>query len=288
MGMARWFRPPGRTLAVFLCLMLVLGGALGWLGWQWLKQDRALEGQRRQDRLELAADRMAMALQGDLADLDAYLSSTPGNGAKDPPEGVLSVRATRQAFDAFPAGRLLFYPLIPKAEEPAASAFAAGEALEFRRNDPAGAAAAFRALTRSPDPGLRAGAWLRLGRALRKLGRHEEALLAYDEMARLGRTPVLGLPADLVAQVARGSVLEATGKRDELTKASFAPAIGPLERPLDPARVRPGNSIGGKRRGGSGPDLRPSGNKTRSRWRRPPNRSTASGKASLIREGGGS
>ena len=56
MGLALWLRPPGRTLAVFLCLMLVLGGALGWLGWQLLKQDRALEGQRVQERLELAAD----------------------------------------------------------------------------------------------------------------------------------------------------------------------------------------------------------------------------------------
>jgi len=52
MGLALWLRPPGRTLAVFLCLMLVLGGALGWLGWQLLKQDRALEGQRMQERLE--------------------------------------------------------------------------------------------------------------------------------------------------------------------------------------------------------------------------------------------
>ncbi len=48
MGLALWLRPPRRTLAVFLCLMLVLGGALGWLGWKLLKQDRALEGQRIQ------------------------------------------------------------------------------------------------------------------------------------------------------------------------------------------------------------------------------------------------
>ena len=59
MGLALWFRPPRRTLTVFLCLILVLGGALGWLGWRLLKQDRALEGQRLQERLELAADHMA-------------------------------------------------------------------------------------------------------------------------------------------------------------------------------------------------------------------------------------
>jgi uncharacterized membrane protein (UPF0136 family) len=31
MWLALWLQPPRRTLAVFLCLMLVLGGALGWL-----------------------------------------------------------------------------------------------------------------------------------------------------------------------------------------------------------------------------------------------------------------
>ena len=74
MGLALWLRPPGRTLAVFLCLMLVLGGALGWLGWQLLKQDRALEGQRVQESLELAADHMAAALQQNLTDLEAISS----------------------------------------------------------------------------------------------------------------------------------------------------------------------------------------------------------------------
>jgi len=33
MRLALWLRPLSRTLAVFLCLMFILGGALGWLGW---------------------------------------------------------------------------------------------------------------------------------------------------------------------------------------------------------------------------------------------------------------
>jgi signal transduction histidine kinase len=198
--------------------MLVLGGALGWLGWQWLKQDRALEGQRLKERLELAADHMAVALQQDLMDLEGYLGFVPGPGAKKPPVGVLVLQGTKRAVNAYPPGRLLYYPAISEGEEPTAAIFAAGEALEYQRNDPAKAVALFRELARSPDPLVRAGAWLRLGRNLRKIGRPEEALQAYNELVRFGRTPVLGLPAELLAREARGTVLEAIGKREELLK----------------------------------------------------------------------
>jgi len=218
MGLALWLRPPRRTLAVFLCLMLVLGGALGWLGWKLVKQDRALEGQRMQERLELAVDHMAAALQQSLTDLESYLSFVPSPGAKEPPDGVMVLQVTKRTVNAFPPGCLLYYPVIPDGEEPPAATFVAGETLEYQRNDPAKAAEVFRGLARSPDPGVHAGALLRLGRNLRKTGRHEEALQAYGELAQLGRTTVLGLPAELMAREARGTVLEAIGKREELRK----------------------------------------------------------------------
>ncbi|MDD8026988.1 MAG: HAMP domain-containing sensor histidine kinase [Acidobacteriota bacterium] len=216
MGITRWLRPPGRTLAVFLCLMLVLAGALSWLGWQWLRQDRALEGQRFRDRLELAVDQMAVAMQRDLTELEGYLGFVSGPGAKAPPDGIWIMQGTKSAVDAFPIGGLLYFSTLPDAAEPSAAVFAAGEALEHQRNDPAKAAAVFRELARSPEAGVRAGAWLRLGRNLRKIGRPEEALRVYDELARLGATPVLGLPAELLAREARGSVFEAMGRGREL------------------------------------------------------------------------
>jgi signal transduction histidine kinase len=218
MRLALWFQPPRRTLAVFLCLMFVLGGALGWLGWQLLKQDRALEGQRVQERLELAADHMATALQHSLTDLESYLSFVPSPGAKEPPDGVMVLLVAERTVNAYPPDRLLYYPVIPDGEEPPAATFVAGETLEYQRNDPAKAAEVFRELARSPDPGVRAGALLRLGRNLRKTGRNEEALQVYGELAQLGRTCVLGLPAELMAREARGTVLEAIGKREELRK----------------------------------------------------------------------
>jgi len=127
MGLAHWLRPPRRTLAVFFGLMLVLGGALGWLGWQWLKQDRALEGQRLQESLELAADQMAAALQQSLTDLESVMSFVPSPGAKEPPDGVLVLRVTKSNVGAYPSGVLLYYPVIPDAVEPTAATFAAGE-----------------------------------------------------------------------------------------------------------------------------------------------------------------
>jgi len=215
-ALASWLRPPRRTLAVFLCLMLVLGAALGWLGWQLLKQDRALEGQRMQERLELAADGVAAALQQSLTDLESYLSFVPGPGKKKPPDGVLVLQGTKRAVDAFPPGGLLYYPVLPDGAEPPDATFAAGETLEYRRDDPAKAAEVFRELARSPNPGVRAGALMRLGRNLRKIGRHEEALRAYGELAQLGQTRVSGLPAELTAREARCTVFETIGKREEL------------------------------------------------------------------------
>ncbi len=216
MRLGLWLQPAGRTLAVFLCLMLVLGGALGWLGWQLLKQDRALEGQRIQERLELAADHMAAALQQSLTDLESYLSFIPSPGAKEPPDGVLVLQVKNRTLKAYPPGRLLYYPAIPEGKEPPAATFIAGEILEYQHDDPAKAVELFSKLARSPDPGVRAGALLRLGRNLRKIGRPEEALQAYDELSRLGQTSVLGMPAELMASESRGTVLEAIGRREEL------------------------------------------------------------------------
>src|SRR5439155_3738450 len=42
--------------------MLVLAASLSWLGWRLLKQDRALESQRIQERLDNAADLIAASL----------------------------------------------------------------------------------------------------------------------------------------------------------------------------------------------------------------------------------
>lgn len=219
MGFFLWLRPPGRTLALFLCLMLVLGSALGWLGWQFLKQDRALEKQRLQERLELAADQMAAALQQSITDLEKFLNFVPDSKTKELPDGVVALNVTKHTIITSPSGRLLFYPMIQNDEEPPFEVFAPGEILEFQHNNPANAVEFFQKLARSKDPGVRAGALLRLGRNLRKTGRYEDALETYSELAQLGQITVEdGLPAEMMAQVARITVLETIGRQEELRK----------------------------------------------------------------------
>jgi signal transduction histidine kinase len=220
MWFARWFQPPRRTLAVFLCLMLVLGCALGWLGRQLLQQDRALEKQRLQVRLELAANRIAATLQGRLLELEAFLNLDPVTGGKVPPEGVVILALSEQAIQVYPPNRLLYYPKIPDAQEPPDDVFAEGEMLEYRRIDPVAAAAAFRRMAQSANPAVRAGALLRMGRNLRKAGRNDEALQTYAELEKLGAIPVLGLPAELQAMEARCTLLMILGKHEELHQAA--------------------------------------------------------------------
>ena len=50
---------PRKVQALFLAVTLLFAGALGWLGWRLLQQDRALARQRRLEQLEAAADRVS-------------------------------------------------------------------------------------------------------------------------------------------------------------------------------------------------------------------------------------
>ena len=214
--LARWFRPPRRTLTVFLCLMTVLGSALGWLGWRVIERDRLAEQGRLQERLELATDHISTALQASLADLDRRLTAGADLAPGDLPDGVVVLRATPRSLTVLPDSSLLFQPTGPAYDEPAAAVFAEAERLEFRNNNPTAASEVFRKLAQSPRPDVRAGALARLGRTLRKAGRAEAALASYDELAQLGATPAFGLPAALAASEARCSVLQAMGRTDEL------------------------------------------------------------------------
>ena len=216
MLLAQWFRPPRRTLVVFLCLMLVLGSALGWLGWQVIERDRLVERSQVLERLERSADHIVAALQRSLADLDRLATAAPDSEPRNLPEGVVILRATRHGFTVRPDSALLFHPAGATSSDPDAAVFTAGETIEFRNNDPAAASEVYGKLSRSPDAAVRAGALARLGRTLRKIGRYDAALEAYDELAKLGATPALGLPAALAAAEARCSVLQAMGRTDQL------------------------------------------------------------------------
>jgi len=229
MALHQWFRSPRYLLTLFLTIMLVLAASLSWLGWRLLKQDRALESQRIQERLDNSADLIAASLQRKLsesknqlnsflslpdADLAARASEIAGKGAGT---GLIVVFRP-QAVDAYPSTALLYYPFQPAARDAPDNIFEAGEVAEFQQKDFAKAIAIFRELSRSEDPTVRAGALVRLARNLRKAQQPRAALDVYDQLEQMGATSVGGLPAELLARHARCTLLNELKRATEVKR----------------------------------------------------------------------
>jgi signal transduction histidine kinase len=200
-----WLKPPKSLLLILVLLTLVSVSTVGWFGFKLLEQDRMVQAQRRQERLEQAADRMAATLRGTLAEtgerLSAWLTTPPPAGK--PEDGVL-LTVDENSLTAYPAGRLLYYPAPSNEPEAPPEVFAGGELLEFLQAQPAKAADAYRVLAESKNPAVRAGALLRLARVLGRLGRREESRAAYARLATVTGVRVAGAPAELVARHALG------------------------------------------------------------------------------------
>jgi signal transduction histidine kinase len=213
-------------LLILFLLTLVSVSALGWFGFKLLEQDRMVQAQRRQERLEQAADRIAATLRGTLAEtgerLSAWLAVPPAAGK--PEEGILLIGQDAGVI-AYPAGRLLFYPVAETAPEAAAGLFAEGESLEFLQSQPERAAEVYRRMSESGDPARRAGALLRLARALGKVGRRAESTAAYSRMAGIEDALVAGAPAALVARHALGDPT----LREDLLRGRWRLTRGQLE-----------------------------------------------------------
>jgi signal transduction histidine kinase len=206
---------PRRLQGLFLAVTLLFAAAVGWLGWRLLEQDRALARQRRLEQLEAAADRVAGALYRRLAELEETLDH-PGAGSLPP--GTVLLRARGGSLEISPPNALLYHPFVPEARQTPPAVFAASDELEFRRDDPAAAAAALRPLAGSADLAVRAAALARLGRNLKKSGRQDEALRVYEQLAGMGAVEVDGLPAELAAAESRCALFEELKRRPELAR----------------------------------------------------------------------
>src|SRR5689334_18173501 len=90
MELAEWFRPPRAVLTLFMGLMAVCALALGWLGWQALVQDRAVETQRQRDVLESAADRAVASMERAFASADAQVTIAANGDVEVTPSGRLA------------------------------------------------------------------------------------------------------------------------------------------------------------------------------------------------------
>ncbi len=233
MAVSDWLRPPRHLVVLFLGIALVLVSTLAWLGWRLFQQDRALEEQRVQVRLEHAADVVAAQLTSTLRSIeerlaslsvlpDSELSDSASELAAGLSHDVVVLAFSGDEVEAFPRGRLIYYPVVRHMGAPNARAFARGEALEFRQRDLTAAAQTYRRLTQSPDSLIRAGALMRLARTQRNAGRFAEALATYEELAALAGTVVEGRPAELVARHARLGVLETLSRSAELQAEALA------------------------------------------------------------------
>jgi signal transduction histidine kinase len=233
MRLVRWFRPPYHLLSLFLSITLLLAMGLVWLGWRILEQDRALESQRIQERLTQAANLASANLSRTFASLEQRVKAlsdlpdpllerqAPAEAQQLGGDAVVAVFQSESA-TAYPPSRLLFYPVVHSRAQTTSQAFAAAEVLEFQQKNYSQAASRYRRLTNSSDPAIRAGAWLRLARVLRKANKPDSALAAYQKLAGFHAETVNGIPAELVARAARCEVLAALQRNGELEREAQA------------------------------------------------------------------
>ncbi len=212
MPLRDWFRPPRHVLAIFLAVALISAGALGWLGWLLLEQDQAVETQRRQERLEEAADRAVAVVERALAGLESQLGRA--TAAAIPGVSLVAIAANGTVARAEPG--LLYCPLPAAEPEAPPEVFAEAERLEFARNGPAAAAATYQRLADAAEPAVRAGALTRLARVHRRLHDPAAAARAYDRLAQIAHAGVAGLPAGLIARAGRASLFEETHRIADL------------------------------------------------------------------------
>ena len=231
-----WLKPPRSLLTLLFLFTLVSVSALGWFGWKLLDQERVVESQRAQEKLEESADRIAAIARGTLAETGERLSAwaiTPPTDRKPggkPGESLLLVISGSESLSALPAHRLLYRPVPALQIEDSANPFADGELAEFQQRLPERAIEVYRRLAASGNPEIRAGALVRLARVLRKLGRGEEARGAYTQISdATGKARVGGVPAELIA---RHALAEISGSRPDaqLLKQDLLRVRWPLTR----------------------------------------------------------
>jgi signal transduction histidine kinase len=203
-------QPPQPLLVILYSFTAVCISLLGWLAWRLVDQERLVESQRAQERIEQEADRVVATLRGVLADLGERLDAW--DSSSRPPEGALVVMVKAGSVDAF-GGKLLFSPLPPVLPEANPELFRKGEELEFALSKPAEALAIYQPLALSESAPVRAGALVRMARVHRRLGETRLADDAYAKLAAIRNAMVAGAPADLVA---RTELRDATAARDLL------------------------------------------------------------------------
>lgn len=205
-------RTPRSLVALIVAITLVPLATLLWLGWRLLAQDRALEHQQVQQRVERGADLVVSALQRAISVSEQRLAK----GTEQWADGAVVVRFREGQVDVAPRDRIAYFPVVTQLPEAPAAAFARGEDLEFHQHDYPAAITVFSGLSRSSDSATRAGALLRLGRNLRVAGRFGDARAAYVRLSTMDDIALGGVPAGLIGRYARCRLLEVEQRVSDL------------------------------------------------------------------------
>ena len=182
---------------------------LVWLGLRLLEHDRNAGVARDKERREAAAGEIIRSLGQSLADAERWLT---GDGI---PDGALSLTLSTSGVIDRPAGRALWLPAVAPIAEAATRPFAEAETAEYQGAGDRGLAR-YEELARLAEPGVKAGALLRLARVHRGQGRTDSALRAYRRLAGIRHIAIEGTPADLIARRSICELLEEGGRTEAL------------------------------------------------------------------------
>ena len=217
-----------RLPLIFTVTILVPGLVLGFLGLRALLQERQLANQQVRAQLAVIAESTGRQLELDLRDWQQAAEQIALMGPTDParwPErvrlavtepGGAVVLAGRQARpDVLPAGQLLYamspVPRPSPAEPPSSlvtSLVTRAEALELRDQQHDAAVALYSEALDSAGPAERAAILHRLGRALQKADKAEEAARTFRLLEQAPPVQIGSLPSDLPASYALFSAAE--------------------------------------------------------------------------------
>jgi signal transduction histidine kinase len=211
-----------RGLLILLTTTVALPAAtLVWLGVWLLQQDRELEHQHRAEILQDASVRAVNALDRGISELRFRLAD-PGWPSTAPDAGAIHVALTRDAVRIDPPTSVAYWPTADMLRDMPAAPFREADAAEFERHELVRALDIVRRLAGSSDAAVRAGALVRQGRLLRKLGRINESLTTYSELGNITSVAINGLPADLQARKTRCALFAEQSRTDDLHREAAA------------------------------------------------------------------
>jgi two-component system phosphate regulon sensor histidine kinase PhoR len=224
-------RPLRSLLGVLIVTSIVTSAALCWFGWNLLTQQRVVDEQQARAQLDRAGDALTAAVRGQLADAGDRLSAWLGNPTASPPsiERAVVLAIDRRRIQVRPAGGLPFVPVV--LSQPTPDELVDPELIELRHGRLQDAARRYRALTSHRDVRVRAGAWFRLGRVLRKTGNLQSAQDAYRRLTSLRDVAVDDLPADLAGLLGQRASLSSMDDQTGLRTVNAA-----IQRGLDDGR----------------------------------------------------